>query len=657
MQEYSIEAKNDFIEKVSQARPLQAISEIVWNSLDADATKVNISFEKTLNVISKIEIKDNGSGIPIDKVPEYFGNLGGSWKKGTKRSEKGRLLHGKEGKGRFKAKSLGRVCDWRTIYKSGDNYYQYTVSIIENTIRVSEQEPASIKKTGTTVIISELVKDFSKTFNDNFIQELTENFALYLKAYSDVNIFVDTEKIELGNAIKTQTTLPLPNIEDSELGDFSAKLEVIEWKGNSERKIYLCDKNGCPLSEVTGRKLPFGNFVFSAYLKSDYISELQSKGVLEFTDFSKPLSIAIDIAIDKLKDLYRNKLASEAQSVVQKWKSENSYPYTTPPSSTVEEATRQVFDIIAVNVSSNISDFMDNNVKNRTFQLRLLKEIVEKSPEDLQDIISSVLDLPIQKRKELAELLKNTSLSSVISMANKVTGRLNFINGLDTLLFDDKYKKGLKERVQLQKLLEDNTWFFGEEYNLVANDESLTTVLKKYAKKHKLNIRLDEPVESFRGKKQDIIDLMVSKTNKRSSSDEIENLVIEIKSPKQPTLTSTELTQIEGYATAVAADERFHGIKAKWNFIVISNDMDKITELRANQTNRPKGLITDSDNIKIWAKTWSQLLFGNRERHRFLNETLGSDLTKSNSLEYLRTSYNELLRDLIEPQTIENEQS
>ena len=44
MQEYSIEAKNDFIEKVSQAKPVQAISEIVWNSLDADATKVNISF-------------------------------------------------------------------------------------------------------------------------------------------------------------------------------------------------------------------------------------------------------------------------------------------------------------------------------------------------------------------------------------------------------------------------------------------------------------------------------------------------------------------------------------------------------------------------------------------------------------------------------------
>lgn len=81
MQEYSIEAKNDFIEKVSQAKPVQAISEIVWNSLDADATKVNISFEKTLNAVSKIEIKDNGSGIPFDKVPEYFRNLGGSWKK------------------------------------------------------------------------------------------------------------------------------------------------------------------------------------------------------------------------------------------------------------------------------------------------------------------------------------------------------------------------------------------------------------------------------------------------------------------------------------------------------------------------------------------------------------------------------------------------
>lgn len=654
MQEYSIEAKNDFIEKVSQARPVQAISEIVWNSLDADATKINISFEQTLNAVSKIEIKDNGSGIPFDKVPEYFRNLGGSWKKLKRHSEKGRLLHGKEGKGRFKAKSLGRVCDWKTIYKSGEEYYQYTVSIIENTIRVSEQEPANIKKTGTTVIISELAKDFSKTFNDNFIQELTENFALYLKAYKGIDIFVGNEKIELENAIKTQTILSLPNIEDEELGEFPAKLEVIEWKGNLERKIYLCDKNGYPLSTVVGRKLPFGDFVFSAYLKSDYISELQNRGVLEMTDFSKPLNSAIDASITKLKELYRKKLASEAQTVVQKWKNENSYPYTTPPSSPVEEATRQVFDIIAVNVSSNIADFMDNNVKNRTFQLRLLKEVVEKSPEDLQDIISSVLDLPVQKRKELAELLKNTSLSSVISMAHKVIDRLNFINGIEELLFNDKYKKGLKERVQLQKLLEENTWFFGEEYNLVANDESLTTVLKKYAQQHKLNICLGEPVQSFRGKNQDIIDLMFSKTNKRSAADEVENLVIELKSPKQPTLTSTELGQIEGYATAVAADERFHGIKARWNFIVISNNMDKTAEFRANQENRPKGLISESGNIKIWAKTWSQFIFENKERHKFLNETIGADLTKSKSLEYLRNSYDDLLHDLIEQHPVDD---
>ena len=653
MKEYPIEAKSDFLEKVSRATPVQAISELVWNALDADATNVYISFEKELDSLSKIIVKDNGVGIPFSKVSEYFSNLGGSWKKNKIYSSKNRFLHGKEGKGRFKAKSLGRICDWKTIYKSEEKYYQYTVSIIDNKVQISEENLINEKKTGTTVIISELNKDYSKTFSDNFIQELTENFALYLKAYSDVSIFVENQKIQLEDAIKTQQTLCLPNIVDENIGEFPAKLEVIEWKGNSERKIYLCDKNGYPLSTVVGRKLPFGDFVFSAYLKSDYISELQNRGILEMTNFSKPLNSGIDAAIIELKDLYRKKLASEAQTVVDKWKNENSYPYTTAPASPVEEVTRQVFDIIAVNVSSNISDFMNNNVKNRTFQLRLLKEVVEKSPEDLQDIISSVLDLPTQKRKELAELLKNTSLSSVISIAHKITDRLNFINGIEELLFNDKYKKKLKERIQLQKLLEENTWFFGEEYNLVANDESLTTVLKKYAPLYKLDICLDSPVQSFRGKKQDIIDLMFSKTNKRSVIDEVENLVIELKSPKQPTLTSSELAQIEGYATAVASDDRFHGIKAKWNFIVISNNMDKTVEFRTNQENRPKGLISESGNIKIWAKTWSQIIFENKERHKFLNETIGADLTKSKSLEYLRNSYDDLLHDLIEPQNIE----
>lgn len=649
---YPIEAQKDYIEKVAQAKPTQAIAELVWNSLDADATKVNVSFIKELGYISKIEISDDGFGMPRDRTISYFKGLGGSWKQLKRISEKGRMLHGKEGKGRFKAKALGRVCDWETTYKENNDYYTYTLSIVDNFVEASDKKISEIKKSGTKVVISELCKDYSRVFDKNsnaFIQELTEIFALYLKAYKDISIYIENEKLDVRNAIKSQIEINLPNIIDENNEEFSASLEVIEWKRGNDRKIYLCDKNGFPLSTVTGRKLPFGNFMFSGYLKSDYVTYLQKKGTLDIHENEKALENCINVVVSKLKELYRKKLSEDAQTIVEKWKKENSYPYSASPTTLVEEATRQVFDIVAVNVSNNIPDFMEGNTKSRALQLRLIKEIVEKSPEDLQEILSSVLDLTPTKRKELADLLKNTSLSTIISIANKVSNRLNFINGLEELIFNDKYKKGFKERTQLQKLLEENTWFFGEEYNLLANDESLTTVLKKYTKLHKLNVSLDESVESYRNKKQDIIDLMFAKVNRRCAPNEIENLVIELKSPKQPTLTALELSQIEGYALAVAKDERFHGIPARWNFIVISNEMDENVKNRANQKDRPRGLITDNGCIKVWAKTWSEFILENKERHNFLKKAMGVDLTKNKSLEYLRVTHSEILKDLISP--------
>ena len=38
-QAYSVEVQTDFLEKITRARPILALSEFIWNSLDADAEK------------------------------------------------------------------------------------------------------------------------------------------------------------------------------------------------------------------------------------------------------------------------------------------------------------------------------------------------------------------------------------------------------------------------------------------------------------------------------------------------------------------------------------------------------------------------------------------------------------------------------------------
>src|ERR1700736_3539884 len=106
--EYIIEVQPDFVERQGHAQPIPALAEIIWNALDADATAVNVEFEDDgLGGMRKIVVSDNGHGIARSEAPGLFKNLGGSWKRnGVRTKTLQRMLHGQEGRGRFKAFAL-----------------------------------------------------------------------------------------------------------------------------------------------------------------------------------------------------------------------------------------------------------------------------------------------------------------------------------------------------------------------------------------------------------------------------------------------------------------------------------------------------------------------------------------------------------------------
>ncbi|TOL26894.1 hypothetical protein, partial [Vibrio parahaemolyticus] len=69
-------------------------------------------------------------------------------------------------------------------------------------------------------------------------------------------------------------------------------------------------------------------------------------------------------------------------------------------------------------------------------QFRLLKQIVTSNPNDLQLIFEEVLNLTVKKQKELAELLQDVSLTSIINASKVISDRLKFIAGLEHIVFD-----------------------------------------------------------------------------------------------------------------------------------------------------------------------------------------------------------------------------
>jgi hypothetical protein len=300
--------------------------------------------------------------------------------------------------------------------------------------------------------------------------------------------------------------------------------------------------------------------------------------------------------------------------------------------------------VVALNVNHYLPAFAEADEKTRGCSFDCYAT-PSSGPTDLTKILSEVLDLPIEKRQELAGLLEKTTLSNIISASKIITDRLEFLQGLETLVFDKELKHKVHERTQLHRIVAENSWMFGEQYHLSVDDESLTQVLKAHLS-DKMQIELDKPVLREDGRRG-IVDLMFSRNIQIAGSENREHLIVELKRPDVK-IDQAAITQTESYAFAVAGDQRFKSVPAKWIFWAISSDLDLYAERRANQSNLPRGVAYQSSDpdITIWVKSWSQLINDCRSRLKFFAEKLSYAPDRDSSLEHLKTTYSKYLADL-----------
>lgn len=650
-QAYVVEVQSDYLEKLTRAKPPQALAELIWNSLDADASQVSVRFSSNeLGRLSSIQVRDNGTGIVYQRAPELFRRLGGSWKRaGAKTEEEHRFLHGQEGRGRFKAFTLGGFATWESIYKRDDKFYSFEIrmsAVRIGEVRISEEtEVPTPTHTGVTLTIDNLSTESDTLQSQSAHQELTEIFALYLANYTKVEIDVDGKRLDLSRCIVSRESLRMKDIvENSEI--FPAYLDIVEWKDATNRSLYLCNDDGLPLSRLE-RRFHIGSFQFSAYLKSAYVSSLQSKGLLDVAEMNPIITEIAESAQEEIKSYFRRRSAEEARTVVEQWKEEKIYPFRGDAQTSVEKVERQVFDIVAVNAAHYLPDFATTENKSRALQLRLIRSAIEKSPSELQIILGEILKLPLRKRNELASLLKDVSLSSIISSAKVVSDRLDFIVALEAILFDAGPKSRLRERTQLHRILAGDSWIFGEEYNISVNDRSLTEVLRQHKKLLGEDVIIESPVSHI-SKQRGIVDLVLSRSIRRYQAQSLSHLVIELKAPRVK-VDRDEITQIEEYAISIQSDPRFSTEKrTDWTFWVISDDHGPYAKYRMSQDTLHPGRIFKSDTASIWVKTWAQVLEDNRSRLQFFQEQLQYEADKGTALKKLQKRHSKLLEGVLD---------
>ncbi|MBQ3289326.1 MAG: ATP-binding protein [Kiritimatiellae bacterium] len=297
-----VQAQADHIESLFRSSPLAAIEELVWNALDANAREVRIDLiTNPLGAVEAVRVTDDGTGIDAREADRLFGNLGGSWKRTFKGSGSDvRLLHGRHGRGRFKAFALGTDVEWRTTVRIGSDLLSYRLSGTADRPGVFDLEdaPAGVAP-GTEVYVSNVRATVDSLLDaGETVQGLAARFALHLKSYPDIRIYF--------NGLPVTPVIVQRRTTDYKLtleGGATAKLEVIEWKRKfvGSGRLVFADPGGFRLHEQSAGVRSGLGISFTAYLVSPRFPALAAENALIMDELNPEVRQYLDAARKVLK--------------------------------------------------------------------------------------------------------------------------------------------------------------------------------------------------------------------------------------------------------------------------------------------------------------------------------------------------------------------
>lgn len=628
---------------------MTGVIEMIWNAIDADATTVEVELLRTeIGGIHGIVVRDDGHGITPQVAAEQFAKLGGSWKAATAKSPGGRSLHGRHGQGRFRPFRSGGVATWTTVADTAEGRQRTRIKIGATDLRDCEVEDpeATEAATGTQVALDGLGQPVSGLDGTKATDRLVASFALPIESYG-LKIVYDGQPIDPTELQNDRREYGLEPVEEQ-----AAALTVIEWKRKMDRGLYLCNGGGAALEAIdAGIQAP--GFDFTAYVKWDGFAE-QASELPTIEMQSGPAKAVLDTSRDVLRHHFKTRLAERRQRTVTDWQSEGVYPFKETPQSVAEQAARETFDLVALQAVDVINAAPTSNKK---LSLGLLREALEQDPGSLHRVLTDVLALPRDQVDSLADLLTRTPLASVIAASRSIADRLDFLAGLAALTTHQDWKKLVKERTELHKILAGETWVFGEEYSLAASDKGLTTVLEQHVAylKRAATIDADGPADEVEDDEvldddghRRIVDLLFSRSIEMAE-DQRQHLVVELKRPSVK-VGPDELQQIKNYALAIAKDPRFDLQRTRWEFWVVSTEVRGTADEERRQYPDQFGLASTlrGGRVRIWVKTWGEILHDAEHRLKFVKKKLGYDAGEVEALAYLRKEHDEHLPDAIQ---------
>lgn len=631
-----IDAQDEYVLRIARRdQPVAAVIELVWNALDAEAHNVNVILERNdLGGIDVVRVEDDGHGVEPEMMQSAFQRLGGSWKAEARVSPNiKRPMNGRNGQGRIRGFALGHQISWTTVAKDTTGKL-CRLEVVGNSNDPTNFEGEHLKLiegdgVGTLFTATNPPEFINRLLGDTARPRVTSTFAVFLTENPRVTITFDGKKLDPTTAERSREEVQLPAFISN---GQTPRLRIIEWSNDPGRAIHLCDTSGSVLSTISP-DIHTPGFNYTAYLLWDEFGKRSEEALLAELE-GGVVGDLIQAAREEIKLYYRRRDSQRRKEQIAEWVKAGDYPYAGEPASEVERVERESFDYVATSVARKLP----RTSFGRRSTLALLRVALSSEPSSIPRIIDGVMPLTKREQEDLARLLDRTSMSQLIEANKKLTSRLDFIAALRSMVFDPQGRKLTKERKELHKILARETWLFGDEYDLLTSDKGLTEVLVR----HINALRPGQNTQSLVGTvrrgdgSRGIVDLMLSR--QRRTVNRREHLVVELKRPNVP-ITQKEMGQLRSYADAVADDPQFESVDVHWDFWIISTEMDSSVKRDANQPNQPPGLVTTWNNIRIWAKTWSQLVEENEFKLRYFKESLEYDASKEHAIDYINRSH------------------
>lgn len=390
---------------------ISALAELVWNSLDADAKLVEVSWsENEMMGVDTIVVRDNGHGIAFDeKKPDthVFMTLGDSAKHTVDHhSPEGRILHGRFGKGRLRALALGGVISWDTTFAKGKSLKSYILkaTVGESSVEVSRPK-AGKKQTGTTATVA-LVSEKGNTLDAFDVrQRFSQIFSEHLANYPNIEIHVQGERLDPEALIRGQHELGNYDTSFTDGDELHWGLRATQWTdrvSDAKGKLYLCDEQRVVIAEYELGLRGAEDYTF--YLDCSRTREWEEDGMIAMREDAQEV---INEARRTAHKFLRRSFKQRAQSLTEELIEQRIYPYSTADSGPAVEEEKKLFAHFALHIRQSVGSYEKMNLDNKRLLFKLLQELLHREPMAVADVLSNILKLSHEDRKSLEAVKKS----------------------------------------------------------------------------------------------------------------------------------------------------------------------------------------------------------------------------------------------------------